>query len=38
MVFINNMEQQITHGGCEDVVLDTGIGDTIKVIGDYGVI
>ena len=38
MVFIDNMEQQITHGGCKGVVLDTGIGNVIEVIEDYGVV
>ena len=37
MVFINNIIQQITHGGCRDIILDTGIDDTIEVIGDCGV-
>ena len=38
MVFINNIIQQVTHGGCRDIILDTGIGDAIKVIEDYGVV
>ena len=28
----------ITHGGCGNVALDAGNGDTIKAIENYGVV